>query len=118
LRKALERHRPELAQTRSPMEEVFVLFFERFALQPPAMNVKIGRWTVDAFWEEPKVVVELDSRAAHGTPAAMEEDRRRDLDLRTAGYTVLRYTWRQLTDEPDRVARDLRGHGVGSFHAL
>ena len=77
------------------------------------MNVNIGRWIVDAVWEGSMVVVELDSRAAHGTPAAMEEDRRRDLALRAAGYTVFRYTWRQLTQQPDLVYVDLRRHGVG-----
>jgi very-short-patch-repair endonuclease len=118
LRKALDRHRPELAQTRSRMEDEFVLFCERFTHQQPAMNVKVGRWTVDAIWKEARVVVELDSRAAHGTPAAVEQDRRRDLDLRAAGYTVLRYTWRQLTQQPDLIHADLARHGVGSSHAL
>ena len=64
-------------------------------------------------WSNQRIAVELDSHAAHGTPAAMEEDRRRDLDLRAAGYIVLRYTWRQLTDEWDLVIADLRRHGVG-----
>jgi very-short-patch-repair endonuclease len=109
---ALECHRPELARTRSRMEEMFVLLCERFSLTPPVVNAKVAGWTVDAVWFAARVAVELDSHAAHGTPAAMEADRRRDLDLRAAGYTVLRYTWRQLTDEAERVVADLRGQGV------
>ena len=96
------------------MEERFVLICERYSLDQPALNVKIGGWTVDAVWFEAKVVVELDGHAAHRTAAAMEEDRRRDLDLRAAGYTVLRYTWRQLIDETELVVADLRRHGVGN----
>jgi Protein of unknown function (DUF559) len=114
LRTALECHRPELAHTRSAMEERFVLICERYSLDQPALNVKIRGWTVDAVWFDAKVVVELDGHAAHGTAAAMEEDRRRDLDLRAAGYTVLRYTWRQLIDETELVVADLRRHGVGN----
>lgn len=94
------------------MEEKFVLLCERESIPPPDVNVKVAGWTVDAVWFDQRLAVELDSHAAHGTPAAMEEDRRRDLELRAAGYTVLRYTWRQLTDEWDLVIADLRGHGV------
>jgi len=35
--------------------------------------------------------------------ARLESDHRRDLALRAAGYTVLRYTWHQVTRTPDRV---------------
>jgi very-short-patch-repair endonuclease len=63
--------------------------------------------TVDPLWREPGVVVELDGHAAHATPAATERDRRRDLRLRSAGHTVLRYTWWQVTRDSARVADDL-----------
>jgi hypothetical protein len=113
LRAALQCHRPELARTKSRMEERFVLLCERYSLPPPAVNVWIGRWQVDAVWFERKVAVELDSHAAHDLPSRLEEDHQRDLDLRAAGYTVLRYTWRQLRDMPELVIADLRRHGVG-----
>ena len=95
------------------MEEKFVLLCERHSLTPPAVNAPIAGWTVDAVWFDQHLAVELDSHAAHGSPAAMEEDRRRDLELRGAGYTVLRYTWRQVTDEGELVIGDLRRLGVG-----
>jgi very-short-patch-repair endonuclease len=63
---------------------------------------------VDAAWFEQRVVVELDSHLAHGTPSKLENDHRRDLELRAAGYTVLRYTWQQVTQTPERVVADLR----------
>jgi very-short-patch-repair endonuclease len=112
LRAALDCHRPELARTRSRVEEKFVLLCERDSLTPPGVNVKVAGWTMDAVWFDQRIAVELDSHAVHGTPAAMEEDRRRDLELRAAGYSVLRYTWRALTDERDLVIADLRRHGV------
>jgi very-short-patch-repair endonuclease len=76
------------------------------------VNVKIGGWTVDAVWSEPMVAVELDRYMAHRTPARLEADRRRELELRAAGYAVLRYTWAQITAAPDQVVADLRRHGV------
>ena len=60
-----------------------------------------------------KVIVELDSQLAHGTPARLENDHKRDLELRAAGYTVLRYTWQQITETPELVVADLVRHGIG-----
>ncbi len=113
LRVALDCHRPQLARTRSALEEKFLLLCERHSFTPPDVNVEVAGWLVDAVWFDPKVIVELDGHAAHGTASAIEKDHRRDLDLRAAGYTVLRYTWRQVTREPARVAADLRRHGIG-----
>jgi very-short-patch-repair endonuclease len=38
---------------------------------------------------------------------AWQDDHARDLDLRSAGYTVLRFTDEQLETEPVRVIRDI-----------
>ena len=118
LRAALESHRPELARTKSRLEERFLNLCEQHSLHLPEVNVWVAGWLVDAVWFEQKVIVELDSRLAHSSSRSIENDHRRDLDLRAAGYTVLRYTWHQVTGRPDRVAGDLRRHGVGSLHAL
>jgi very-short-patch-repair endonuclease len=110
LRSALEQHRPQLAQTRSVLEERFVRLCEAHSLSPSDVNASIEGLTVDALWRKRKLVVELDGLASHATPAGMEEDRRRDLVLRRAGYTVLRYTWRQIADHPELVVADLLRH--------
>ena len=108
LRVALECHNPRLARTKRGLEEKFLLLCERHALPPPDVNVWVAGWLVDAAWFDRQVVVELDSHLAHGTASKLEHDHRRDLDLRAAGYTVLRYTWQQVTDTPERVVADLR----------
>ena len=104
----LDLHLPELASTRSALEERFLLLCEANRLPIPAVNVPLEGFVVDAFWGEAGVVVELDGHASHDRTVAAERDRHRDLALRAAGFGVLRYTWQQVTREPELVASDLR----------
>lgn len=53
-------------------------------------------------------MVEIDGWRGHRSPAQLYADRQRDLELRAAGYVVLRYTERQLIDAPAAVAADIR----------
>ena len=53
-------------------------------------------------------MVELDGRDNHSSPGQMERDRRKDLQLRAAGYVVVRYTWAQIIFEAPAVLADLR----------
>jgi very-short-patch-repair endonuclease len=55
-----------------------------------------------------RVVIELDGHASHGTRLAFERDRERDRILTAAGWRVVRVTWRQLHDDAERLAADLR----------
>ena len=108
LRAALARHRPQLAHTLSPLEDRFVDFCDAERIPLPEVNRTVAGLMVDALWPAERVIVELDGGAAHGSPARVERDRRRDLRLRTAGYVVLRYAWGQITEQPGLVAADLR----------
>ena len=108
LRQALHDHLPQLAHTRSELEERFLELCEGAGLPLPELNQKLGPYTVDALWRELRLVVELDGGDAHGRPAAVVRDRNRDLTLRELGYRVLRYSWQQVVHDPDRVVADLR----------
>jgi very-short-patch-repair endonuclease len=50
-----------------------------------------------------KLAVEVDGRTAHTGRTAFERDRRRQNALILAGWTVLRFTWQQITTSPDEV---------------
>ena len=54
------------------------------------------------------LVVETDGWDTHRTRQAFEDDRAKDAALTAAGYTVVRFTWRQLRDDPDTVAERLQ----------
>jgi very-short-patch-repair endonuclease len=73
-------------------------------------TVALGEITIeaDAVWRHEKVIVELDGRQAHLTASAFETDRERDRLAALAGWQVIRLTWRQLTEQPERLIRDLR----------
>lgn len=113
LRFALTRHRPQFARTLSVLEERFLALCEASGIPLPEVNVKVRGRMIDALWRRQRVIVELDGHAAHATPAAIERDRHRELALRASGHLVLRYTWRQITEHPERVAADLRGALTG-----
>jgi hypothetical protein len=108
LRLALDRHLPQLAETLSMLEERFLVLCERSGLPLPEVNVAIAGLKVDVLWRPQGLVVELDGGAAHGTPSAVSRDRHRELVLRERGFRVLRYSFRQIVEEPGRVVADLR----------
>ena len=62
----------------------------------------------DVVFARQRLVVEVDGHRAHSTPTAFEEDRHKQNRLVNAGYRVLRFTWRDLIDHPDRVLAQIR----------
>jgi predicted transcriptional regulator of viral defense system len=107
LRKALERHQPRLALTRSPLENAFIPLCESAGIAVPEINVRIAGWTVDALWRREGLVVELDGYGNHHTRAQIERDRRKELCLRRAGLSVIRYSEEQVTEEAGLVLADV-----------
>ena len=53
-------------------------------------------------------MIEFDGWEFHSSRQAFETDRWRDLELEADGWCVLRVTWRQLVNEPDRVGALIR----------
>lgn len=72
------------------------------------MNVLVEGLEVDAAWLVRRVIVELDGHGFHGTRAAFERDRKRDMALQLAGHSVLRLTHRRLETEGPWVVEALR----------
>jgi very-short-patch-repair endonuclease len=104
-------HGVESDRTRSDLEALFldVIRPHRELIPHPEVNVKLGRYEVDFFWRRHRLVVEIDSFTYHRGSVAFHADHARDLDLRAAGYTVLRFDDAQLEGEPRRVAADVAG---------
>lgn len=99
----------ESDRTRSDLETCFLDLCRPHRLRRPEVNVKLGDWEVDFLWRAECLVVEIDSFAYHRGSVAFQDDHARDLDLRAAGFTVLRFSEHQLDEEPDRVIADVAG---------
>ena len=94
---------------RSELEHRFRELFRQVGIPEPVVNglirLEYRSLEVDFHWPDARLVVEADGYRFHSDPGAHEEDRRRDQELKQAGWEVLRFTWRQLTREPVRTAR-------------
>lgn len=104
LRNALERHRPELALTKSRLERMFFEICEEQGWPLPVPNEYVAGWEVDVLWRDNHIAVELDGHGNHHTPAQLRRDRRKELDLRKAGFTPVRYSEEQLKQKTDVIA--------------
>ena len=106
-------HAPGATITKSELEERFLELCRAHSLPSPAVNARVGKYVVDFLWRKQRLIVETDGHASHGTRGAFEEDRARDAWLTVAGWRVVRFTYRQVTDEPGKVARILGALLVG-----
>ena len=81
---------------------------------PPRWNVDLtdatGAWVArpDAYWEEAALVVEVQSREWHFTPAEWAATMERTNRLSRLGYDVQQFPPSRITGDPAGVVRELR----------
>jgi very-short-patch-repair endonuclease len=95
-------------RTRSELELKFLELCRRHGLPKPSVNLRVGGLIVDFCWVERRLIVETDGYRYHRGRAAFEDDRARDLKLRTLGFEVIRLSYRQVVDDSSQVAAVLR----------
>jgi very-short-patch-repair endonuclease len=94
--------------TRSELERRFLKLCQLQRLPSPEVNARVGDHVVDFLWRRSGLIVETDGYRYHSGRAAFEHDHRRQARLAAAGYEVLRFTWRQVLDDPQEIAAILR----------
>lgn len=109
LRAVLDDVRPGTTSTRNDLEEAFLAICRHAQTPPDGVNQWIpypegGGAEADFVWRDRNLVIEVDGRETHLTPQAFEHDRERDQRLATLGWRVVRFSRRQVTTEPARVA--------------
>lgn len=95
-----------------PPDSVIELWFWRlardFGLPTLAFQLPVqvagNRFFVDFGRADLKLAIEIDDYETHGTLCGFVHDRERRNLLVLDGWTVLQFTWRQLRDEPEKVA--------------
>ena len=105
-------------RTRSDLEWDFLGICRRYGLPEPEVNVRIGPHIVDFLWRDRRLIVETDGYRYHRGRQAFEDDRARDLDLRTRGFEVVRLSARQVFEEPERVAGALHAALASARHRV
>lgn len=89
------------AVTRSQAEETLLELIRRAGLPRPIAGAQLGAFTVDFYWPSHRVAVEVDGYRFHSTRGAFERDHEKDLELRSRGIALLRFTWRRLSQRPE-----------------
>ena len=112
LRLGIEHHDPQETEARLELEKKLLRLFKRGDFERPEVNghllVEGISLMPDFIWRDARLIVEADSRRIHGTATAFERDRERDQRLAAAGWIVIRITWRQAVQEPERLLKTLR----------
>lgn len=111
-RRLLEQRLGGLAASESELEHLFrervepyVQHLPTYQFRPSWRTDGVGR--ADVGFPAHAVLAELDGRRWHLRDADFESDRRRDQDALERGWRTVRYTYKQLNEEPAYVARNL-----------
>jgi len=103
---------PDLAAVESDLETLFVRLLRHADLPEPERQVGVTAgnqvFRLDFAYVDRRIAIECDGFATHGTRAAFEGDRQRQNLLVLDGWTVLRFTWRQIVSRPDEVVALVR----------
>lgn len=73
-----------------------------------ADELPLGGYKVDVGFPRQKVAIEVDGLAFHSATEDFHADRLRQNNIMLMGWQVLRFTWLDLTEYPDRVTAIIR----------
>lgn len=109
LRQALSSRGYGEAPSPSVLESRTLRLLTGGGIRPVGVEVSVddGRYRLDVVLS-PGLAMEVDGYAYHASPQAMRRDLRRRRDLGRLGWTVLPFTWLDITRDGPRVLREVR----------
>ena len=105
LREVKEVLRLGMNPTRSDAEARFIFLCRDHRIEMPVVNHSLNGVEADFHWPRARLVLEVDGWAHHHERRPFEEDRRRGLRHRIAGFEVIRASALQVEHTPDEVVR-------------
>ena len=93
---------------RSEAERLLVRLLRRAAIGGWTANSEVCGFPVDVVFDAERVLVEIDGMAFHSDAHAFQHDRTRQNILVANGWTILRFTWADLTERPQYVVSQIR----------
>lgn len=103
---------PGYVAPESELERRLLLLIDQAGLPDPTRQFRPDwlaptRGRVDLAYPKSHLIVEGDSRRWHTMLNSFEIDRRRDNAAQLAGWRILRFTWSEITQHPERVATSI-----------
>ena len=93
---------------RSEAERLLVRLLREAGITGWQTNYPIGPYKVDVAFPTPMIVIEVDGWAFHSDQEVFQYDRKRQNYLTLMGWQVLRFTWLDLVEYPQRVIAEIR----------
>lgn len=93
---------------RSQAERLLVKLLRRNKITGWKANCPVAGYKVDIVFPAARLAIEVDGWAYHSSADDFENDRKRQNAISLLGYQILRFTWLDLTEYPDRVLAEIR----------
>jgi len=92
----------------SEAERLLVKLLQEARMTGWQANYRLGRYKIDIAFVRAKVAIEVDGWAFHVGQEDFQHDRERQNTIALQGWQVLRFTWLDLTEYPQRVLATIR----------
>ncbi|HEX2213085.1 MAG TPA: DUF559 domain-containing protein, partial [Mycobacterium sp.] len=92
---------------RSEAERLLVKLLKDAGLTGWKTNYPVAGYKVDVGFVRKRVAIEVDGWAFHTDADAFQIDRKRQNAILLSGWKVLRFTWLDLTEYPQRVIAEI-----------
>jgi very-short-patch-repair endonuclease len=93
---------------RSEAERILIRLLKAAGISGWKANYPVAGYEVDVGFRACKVALEADGLAFHSDSDDFHNDRVRQNAITLAGWQVLRFTWLDLTEYPDRVIAEVK----------
>jgi very-short-patch-repair endonuclease len=100
---------------RSEAERLLIKLLRDNGITGWKANYPVGGYKVDVGFPKQRLAIETDGWAFHSCQEDFQKDRERQNKIALLGWQVLRFTWLDLTEYPQRVLAEIRfatGHAV------